>query len=297
MRIARVIGVVGRLLVLVGLILLFYTTYLLWGTSVETRREQANLAEELRTTAPVATEAQQQAQGEIPPAKPEGTVNAGDPLFEIVIPKIGLRNIVVQGVDSPQLKKGPGHFAESPWPGEKGNVALSGHRTTYGGPFFRLNELAVGDEVLVERAGARYRYRLMQAPFVVDPSRVDVVDNHGRDEITLTTCHPRFSAAQRMIVHAAYQGAERIPSAPPAAGGDQPAAQGSETREFVPRGPTVPRDTMVFGGISILALLAAMALSNRLRQTAVWGTVVIVSATGMWVGVFPQILRLMPPNY
>lgn len=294
MKFVRVIGMLGRLLVGAGVLLLFYTTYLLWGTSVETNRTQDKLAKTL-ASAPVVTQASLDT-GNIPPAKPTGPVKLGDPLWQLVIPKIGLNSVVVQGVEEEELKKGPGHFVDSPWPGESGNVPISGHRTTFGAPFFRLNELEAGDEINIESGGARYRYRV-DSKEIVDPSRVDVVENHGRDEITLTTCHPRFSAAQRLIVHGAYIGPELIQTAAPETGTPKNVvAKGDPT--LIPHAPpAIPRDAMVLALIALASFLAAMALSTRLRSAALWTVVVLVAAAGLWAGVFPQILRLMPANY
>ncbi|HVL80941.1 MAG TPA: sortase [Actinomycetota bacterium] len=304
MRIVRYIGLLGRLLVGAGLVLLFYTTYLLWGTGVETKRTQAELSERLRAQ-PVVPE-QQMVSGEIPPARPAQPVALGEPLWTIVIPKIGLRTVVVNGVGVEELKKGPGHFPDcaavpegvdciegSPFPGESGNVAISGHRTTYTGPFYRLDELAPGDEIYIESGPARYRY-VMDQQKIVSPREVDVVLAHGRDELTLTTCHPRFSAAQRLIVHAAYLGAEPI-AGPPQTGA---APDRREARAEVPAPPQpIPNDVFVLAGVALLAFLGAMFLTDRLRRTAAWSTVTIVAAAALWTGVFPQVLRLMPPNY
>src|SRR5688572_25701779 len=125
MTIARTIGLIGRVLVVAGMLLLFYTAYLLWGTSVYTRKVQSDLAHRVASAPTVSRE--QVATGAIPPAKPAKPVAPGEPLFSMVVPKIGLRTVVVQGGSSEgewreALKSGPGHFPDSPYPGEKGNV-------------------------------------------------------------------------------------------------------------------------------------------------------------------------------
>lgn len=290
--IARVVGFVGRTLVVAGLLLLYYTAYLLWGTNVYTRGEQAKLLEQVKENPAVAaTEVQA---GNIPPAKPATPPKPGDPLFEIVVPKIGLRTVVVQGVEREELKRGPGHFADSPFPGEDGNVAISGHRTTFGAPFFRLNELQPGDQISIESGPARYKY-VVSEELVVTPDHVEVVESRGKNEITLTTCHPRFSASQRLIVHADYQGAEPIQRAAPLPAGAEPRAEGEELLR--PARPPIPSDVGMLAAMSIAAALGAMALSKRLRILALWTALVLVAAGGLWVSVFPQVLRLMPANY
>lgn len=286
MKIVRIIGIAGRILVAIGVLLLFYTTYLLWGTSVETRQTQDKLTQQLAEKAEKAPTST----GEILPARPATEVKAGDGLWEIVIPKIGLRKVVVQGVGVEELKKGPGHFPDAPYPGEKGNVAISGHRTTYEGPFFRLNELASGDEIFIHSTDVRYKYKV-EEQVIVAPTAVEVVKDRGRDELTLTTCNPRFSASQRLIIHAAYQGPERVPP-PPVPGTES--ADRSDTKQSA---PAIPRDILAYAGVAVLAFLGAMALSARLRPAAMWSSIVIVFGAAMWTTVFPQILRLLPSNY
>lgn len=294
MRIARVVGFVGRGLVLAGLLLLFYTGYLLVGTNVYTRNAQDHLTEQLQRSNPTAPVVEA---GDIKPARPATKPNPGDPLFTIVIPKIGLKTVVVEGVDPEQLKKGPGHFPDHPWPGEDGNVPISGHRTTFGAPFFRLNELAPGDTIAIESGPARYRYTVSEQQ-IVTPDRVDVVENRGRNELTLTTCNPRFSAAQRLIIHAQYDGPELIAGAEPANRPEPGPGVKTGERELVPAPPpAVPRDVLALALLAVTAALAAMALSKRLRVAAIWSAITISVGIGLWTAVFPQVLRLMPANY
>lgn len=301
-RIVRAIGIIGRVLVVAGLLLLFYTTYLLWGTSLQTSQAQEGLRNQLAEN-PIVTDQQVQT-GDIPPARPAEEPEIGEGLFTMRIPKIGLEHVVVQGVEREELKKGPGHFPDAPYPGESGNVAISGHRTTYGAPFYRLNELEAGDEIVFESGPARYTYRVREQK-IVAPTAVEVVEDHGRDELTLTTCHPRFSAAQRLIVHADYEGATlvggAVPSPSPSTGAGAEREAGTEAEaesELVPESdPIVPMDVVALGSIAVAAAIAAMALSDRLRKVAIYATVALGSAAGLWVVVFPQILQLMPANY
>nr|MBA2529402.1 class E sortase [Euzebyales bacterium] len=113
---------------------------------------------------------------------------------------------VVEGTSVPALRQGPGHYVGTALPGQLGNFAVAGHRTTYGAPFYHLDDLRSGDEVLVtDRNGRRYTYRVrtqeVVAPgdsWVTGPDPLET----GRPTLTLTTCNPRFSAAQRLIVFA-----------------------------------------------------------------------------------------------
>ena len=113
---------------------------------------------------------------------------------------------VVQGVSLNHLQKGPGHYPGTALPGGKGNFAVAGHRTTYGAPFFNLDQLRQGDEVIVTaRTGKRYTYRV-RTQQVVDPGETWVIGpdplETGKKMLTLTTCNPRFSNAERLIVFA-----------------------------------------------------------------------------------------------
>lgn len=299
----RVVGVAGRILVAGGLLLLFYAVYLLWGTGVYTQQAQEDLSRRIAAD-PVVSQGQV-GEGEVPAARPAEEPAAGDPLFTMQIPEVGLETVIVQGVGREELKKGPGHFPEAPYPGEGGNVSVSGHRTTYGAPFFRLDELEPGDPITIESGPARYRYRVRET-LVVDPTDVWVVEQQGRDELTLTTCHPRFSAAERLIVKADYVGADWASpvegAGPPEAGGasEAPPARGEtgEDAEAIPASSAVvPTDVVALGAVALAAALGALALSERRRWLAARATVVLGAGALLWVAVFPQLLRLMPANY
>ena len=279
-----------------GLLLLFFTTYLLWGTGVYTKSQQTEARARLARS-PVV-DADSLANGKIPPARPTTDPDPGDPLFSIKIPKIGLDTVVVHGVGVEELKKGPGLFPDcaarkteecvegAMFPGEDGNVSVSGHRTTYGAPFFRLNELKDGDTIDFVSGRARYRYRV-RGQKIVDPvSGFVEVEQAGRRELTLTTCHPRFSARQRLIVKADYEGSSLIPRS----------SEGDSRKTSAPTG-VVPRETLVLAAVSIVAALGSLALSVRYRRVAVGLTVAALGAGTMWVSVFPWIVSRMPANY
>ena len=121
------------------------------------------------------------------------------------IPDIGVDKIVIEGVALGDLKRGPGHYPETPLPGQPGNAAIAGHRTTYGAPFNRINELDRGDEILVTTVQGAFRYEVSDQ-LIVSPSEVGVLDDFGDNRLTLTACHPKYSARQRIIVVAALVG-------------------------------------------------------------------------------------------
>ncbi len=142
------------------------------------------------------------------PEPPEGTVMA-----HLQIPKIGLDEFVVSGTNEGDLAKGPGHYLGTAMPGQAGNVAIAGHRTTHGAPFNRLAELAIGDPFHPTAANrAEAHLRCVGSSGAVSPTDVTVLNNFGDDRITLTTCNPEFSAIQRLIVVAAYLPPGGLPS-------------------------------------------------------------------------------------
>jgi LPXTG-site transpeptidase (sortase) family protein len=138
---------------------------------------------------------------------------AGTPVAHLVIPAIGVDRYVVEGTGEAQLAEGPGHYAGTALPGQVGNVGIAGHRTTFGAPFFRLNELTVGQPIyLTATDGTTWLYKVT-GQMVVDPTDTAVLDRSSTGELTLTTCNPRFSATNRLIVRAALVGTQ--PGGPP----------------------------------------------------------------------------------
>lgn len=119
----------------------------------------------------------------------------------IVIPAIGLDSLVVNGVTTADLRRGPGWIDWTDLPGPTGTCGISGHRTTYGAPFGRLGELKPGDTIDVYSPYRRYRYSVT-ASLVVLPHQVEVVESTERPSLTLTACHPPYSARYRLAVQA-----------------------------------------------------------------------------------------------
>ncbi len=113
----------------------------------------------------------------------------------------GLDVIVIQGTDTASLMKGPGHFPETPFPGQGGTAAIAGHRTTYGAPFRHVDSLERGDRIVLEMPYATIFYRVQKTE-IVDPTDVGVVRNVGYERLVLSSCHPLYSAEHRFIVFA-----------------------------------------------------------------------------------------------
>ena len=118
-----------------------------------------------------------------------GTLKSGESMTRLQIPKLGVNVIVVQGVDENALKAGAGHYPETPLPCEVGDVAIAGHRTTYGKPFANIDRLTTGDRIILTTPVGSCIYRVSRDPFVVLPDDYGVVANTpGRFTLTLTAC-------------------------------------------------------------------------------------------------------------
>ena len=221
MRLARIVSGVGRTFIGAGVLLLLFVAYQLWGTGLHEARAQRRLTREfeqaLATTTTTTSTSTTTTLGEPAPTTTTTVVplpapKVGDAVAVIEIPDIGVERTVVEGVSVADLKKGPGHYPGTPLPGQVGNAAIAGHRTTYGAPFFRLNELEKGDEILVRTLQGEFTY-LVEELKVVKPTQVDVLDPTMDARLTLTTCNPRYSARERLIVTALL--AEESEPAPP----------------------------------------------------------------------------------
>jgi sortase A len=226
----RVLGAIGRAMMRAGVLVLLFVVYQLWGTGIITDREQDRLGrqfEELLAAVPEGVAPSPSAAPEETTLAPSPTTTSapaatlpvdlpvpepGDAMGRILIPSIGVDFVYVQGVDLKFLQDGPGHFPQTPLPGQPGNAALAGHRTTYAAPFHRLDELQPGEDIIVETLQGAFTYRVDAQPagegeappghFIVSPSAVEILDQDGANRLTLMACHPKYSAAQRIVVTA-----------------------------------------------------------------------------------------------
>lgn len=143
-------------------------------------------------------------------SSPSPELGVGAPLGELWFERDGERflsepSVFVHGTEAQQLAVGPGHYPSTPLPGQPGNAGIAGHRTTYGAPFGDLDQLRRGDVIVVRMDSEVHRFRVERSA-VVDPEDVWVLDRDpldtGNPTLTLTTCHPRYSARERLIVWA-----------------------------------------------------------------------------------------------
>jgi sortase A len=135
------------------------------------------------------------------------TAGRGDAVGRIRIPRVGASFVVVDGSDPASLRKGPGIYDDSPFPGAPGTVAIAGHRTTYLAPFRRIDKLRPGDEISVEMPYGRFHYRVQQLK-IVAPTTVSVTKRVGYDRLVLSACHPLYSADKRIVAFARFVRAE-----------------------------------------------------------------------------------------
>lgn len=137
---------------------------------------------------------------------------AGDAVARLEIPRIGLDVIVVEGVDREDLKRGPGHYEQTSFPGQLGNAAIAGHRTTYGEPFADIDQLDDGDEIVATTPAGSFLY-VVDSLQIVGPADGYVVQTTDESvaRITLTSCHPRWSASQRIVVSGELVGTRSAP--------------------------------------------------------------------------------------
>lgn len=213
---ARAVRAIGWTLVVAGAVVLLYVVYLLWFTGFETDRSQRDLAEQWNLTVPSAPADSAAGGSQDDDSEPEAEeseepedLELGEAYAAMWFERDGERIIqddvlyVVEGVGLDRLRAGPGHYPASDRPGGAGNLSIAGHRSTYGAPFWSLNELTEGDTIhVLDRDGREWTYAYREQR-VVAPSEIWVVGpdplGTGDPTITLTTCHPRGSAAQRLI--------------------------------------------------------------------------------------------------
>jgi sortase A len=186
----------GLLLLVGGVSLVGYVAYQYFGTNWITSRAQHRLRNEITQKGfqDYQTGAEGTGQDAIRPV-PKGALGF------IKIPRLNLDMVFIEGVTPDDLKLGPGHYPNTPLPGQGGNVGIAGHRTTYLHPFWSLNELKRGDRITLETRKGVFVYRVRWLK-VIAPTDVSVVAPTREPSLTLTTCNPRFSASQRLVVRA-----------------------------------------------------------------------------------------------
>jgi len=210
-------------MIVLGLMVFAFVAYQLWGTGIRTAQAQNRLDQQFAealadtttsvttTTAPDPTTTVVDTTGPttstsstLPVAPYDGEIPEGTPVARIRIESIRLDWTVVEGVTSAALEDGPGHFPESPMPGQYGNAAIAGHRTTHGEPFRHLDLVEPGDLIEVTTLDGIFTYVVTGGEVVLpsEYSKVIPTTDTTRATLVLATCHPAFSTKQRLIIHA-----------------------------------------------------------------------------------------------
>lgn len=280
---ASILSVTGRTLIALGLLVLGFVAFELLGTNVAESRTQASLRDDLTAPPPPVDLPVSQPSAE--PAPPPAPI--GSAVARIRIPRIGVDKAVVEGVALSDLRRGPGHYAGTPLPGQPGNSSIAGHRTTYGAPFFRLDEMKPGDPILVSTVQGAFRYEVRRV-FVVRPNQVDVLNSTPGDQLTLTTCNPRFSAAQRLVLVADLKGPAAAPAPPPETANPNPAVAAAQPAPVADEvvgasGDPAERIPSVLWGTVVMALGIAAAVLGRLwRRWPAWLLMAAPFLVALW---------------
>jgi sortase A len=229
-RIRTFLRGIGQTFITLGLVLLLLAVYEVWFTDLINHRTQKDLTTSLQTQ---WDNGDDPTVGTVPtrPGEKVRSIPLGDGFALIYVPDFGTDYVftVVEGTDLDELNKGPGHYVDTPLPGAVGNVAIAGHRVGKGSPFLNLDKLKAGSAIVIRTRSYWYTYRVVgdssgnadavsalgfPGREIVDPSDVAVIapvpDKPGatptRRLLTLTTCHPKFTARQRMVIHAEMDG-------------------------------------------------------------------------------------------
>jgi sortase A len=222
---------IGQVLITLGLVLLLLVFYEVYVTNIYAHRKQVTVHKVLES---------QWSAGQDPLALPTGssaTIPAGAGIANLYIPRLGKDYAwtVVEGTNDADLQRGPGHYSATALPGQIGNFSMAGHRVGKGEPFLNLDHVRPGDAVIIETLRFWYVYRVLgdvasgdlsatgqdgvPGREIVDPSDAPVIapypDHPGQAAseklMTMTTCHPKFSASQRLVVHARLDPSLTIP--------------------------------------------------------------------------------------
>lgn len=340
----RVVRESGLALVVAGLIVLLFVGYQLLGTNLTEQHNQSRLRQEFNqdvaahaatvpstttapattvpgsptpTTAPSTTTAKQTAvSGTDNPTvggePPGAAVPLGGAIDHLVIPAIGVDKYVVQGVSQSDLTEGPGHYPQTVLPGQVGNAAIAGHRTTYGAPFFRLNGLKAGDNIFVtDTADHRFTYQVKTIE-VVAPDDVSVLDPTKTAQLTLTTCNPRFAESSRLVVVAALyvpkshtpakSSTTHAPTTVPATTTTTtppPAPTGHLAALNLGQGDTAARTpALAYGALVVfLWVLTRIAIhrTRRWKRSLAYVIGIVACLVVLWF-CFENVVRLLPPN-
>jgi sortase A len=321
----RVFSGIGRVLVTGGGLLLLFVAYQLYGTGIYQARAQDDLRDQFQhtlqraastststpsssvagsstTVLPSSTTSTTTTTTTTTSPPPPSLPPAGDAVASISIPKIGVSQYVVEGVGVSDLRKGPGHYPGTSLPGEEGNAAIAGHRTTYGAPFGDLDQLSDGDEIDLRTVQGSFQYRVEKGGvFPVQPTDLSVLASkpdpnrpgHPLATLTLTTCNPKYSAAERLIVKAdLVLPTDAVPLPSTASGDAQLSGRGlglsGESSSRLP--------ALIWGLVAAAVGALWWLLFHRYPRWTTWLVGVLPFLATLFV-FYTYVERLLPANY
>ena len=275
-RISRLIDFLGRTMIVAGLLLLSFVAYQLWGTGIVEGRSQTAIAKQFVKPQPIQPQ-------------------LGGLVGRITIPSIGVSKYVVAGVRLKDLERGPGLFPGSPMPGQKGNVAIAGHRTTFGAPFSRINEIQDSDKIILESKDGTFTYIVNGEPKIVLATDTAVAKTTNPDSatVTLVSCYPKWTSTKRIVVVATLDSTVLpLPATPLVT--SEPIDQQSIAGWF--HDPTA-WPTVLFFGLALIVIRIVAGLMTRRGRRKIF---VYPIAFGIFIPTlflfFGGLARLLPAN-
>ena len=275
-----ILGRIGRWMLIASGLLVAFVAYQQWGTALGHWQGQRDLRTRFDRSLAQA-HGLRQGSGRSTEAEPA----IGDPVGELVIPRIGLDQVIVEGVQATQLSVAPGHYPGTALPGQRGNAGIAGHRTTHGAPFNGLADLRPGDAIVVTTLQGRSNYRVTRS-LVVSPDDRSVLAPTAAPRLTLTTCTPKYSAAQRLIVIARLV-TPAAPTTTPRPGGTSNQLAGPEQAGSPETWLRLAGCCLALSGLAVsVGMVRRRTASSRLFRMAPWfalvvGTVLLYVAFGV----------------
>ena len=275
-RISRLIDFLGRTMIVAGLLLLSFVAYQLWGTGIVEGRSQTAIAKQFVKPQPIQPQ-------------------LGGLVGRITIPSIGVSKYVVAGVRLKDLERGPGLFPGSPMPGQKGNVAIAGHRTTFGAPFSRINEIQDSDKIILESKDGTFTYIVNGEPKIVLATDTAVAKTTNPDIaiITLVSCYPKWTSTKRIVVVATLDSTVLpLPATPLVT--SEPIDQQSIAGWF--HDPTAWPTVLFFGlALIVIRIVAGLMTRRGRRKIFVYPIAFSIFIPTLFL-FFGGLARLLPAN-
>jgi sortase A len=298
----RAVDIFGRVLIGLGVVLLLFTAYQIWGTSIQEAHTQAALRntlvhqtnnEQIRKALTDATALDALPTGPPVTAARTDAPAEGQPIGDIQIPVIGVNQVVVEGTNTPDLRKGPGHYTGTPLPGQVGNAGIAGHRTTYGHPFYNLDAVKVGDPIVITTLQGIFVYDTTRS-WVVSPTDTSVIRDQPDNLITLTTCNPRFSASTRLVVQGKLAHSQLYPNTIPVA----TVHARPKSNDLAGDNNVQLSDTLIWGILILVGGGVVLYLAHRFRpqRWPIWLAGVLGTLVCLWF-FFGAISPLLPASF